>query len=485
MDADRGAPHDLDARIDEIFDRALDVEPDERSAYLAAACGDDSALRVRVERLLAWSDDPPARLESAAASELWQGEGAESTAAESTAAESTAGGAAPTQVGPYRILQEIGRGGMGVVYLGERADGHFEQQVALKVMRPGSETPEARLRFEQERQIIASLQHPNIARLYDGGVSQDGRPYSAMERIEGQPITAYCDEHRLGIAGRLRLMETVACAVSYAHRNLVVHCDLKPSNILVTPSGEIKLLDFGIAKLLDAAGADSRIERRSGQRAVTPLYASPEQLHGESVTTASDIYQLGLLLFELLTGERARELSGSFGSEDEAPMTASWRTPSTAVRRASQDRATAMAAQRDTDPRALVRRLRHDLDRIVEAALRERPEERYGSATALAEDLARYRRNEPVSVRPPTLRYRATRFVQRNRLAVAAAALLTVLLIGYSITVTVQAQKIRRERDRAQRIQAFALGLYGASDPLEALGPEVSAAELVAHGVAR
>ena len=297
--------HDLDARVDEIFDRALDVPTNERSTFLDQAC-DNEDLRARVERLLAFSDDPPSVLDSAAVTDLWRPEALE--------ADAEAESDRPQRVGPYRILEEIGRGGMGVVYLAERADGHFEQRVAVKVMRPGSETPEARRGFEQERQIIASLQHASIARLYDGGVTEGGRPYSAMEWVEGKPITRYCDEQRLPLAARLRLVEEVASAVHYAHQNLVVHCDLKPSNILVTADGEIKLLDFGIAKLLDVSGDDPLSNRRSGPRAITPLYASPEQLRGEPVTTASDVYQLGLLLFELLTGERGREVSTAAGS---------------------------------------------------------------------------------------------------------------------------------------------------------------------------
>ncbi|MCG8456178.1 MAG: serine/threonine protein kinase, partial [Holophagales bacterium] len=252
-----GEAHHPDARADQIFDRALDLPFAERSAYLDRTCGEDGELRQRVERLLAFSEAPPSLLDATWTAELWR------LPREPAEAEQ------PAEIGPYRILEELGRGGMGVVYLGARADGHFEQQVAVKVMRPGSDTAEARRRFEQERQIIASLQHANIARLYDGGVTSSCQPYSAMELVQGKPITAYCDEHRLGLDERLRLMEVVAGAVLYAHQNLVVHCDLKPSNILVTSSGEIKLLDFGVAKLLDAAGADLIPKTPSGSRAVT------------------------------------------------------------------------------------------------------------------------------------------------------------------------------------------------------------------------
>ncbi len=472
----RSSRQDLDARVDEVFDSALDVPSNKRSAFLDQACGDNVDLRARVERLLAFSDHPPSILEDAAAAELWRGEDLESDAEPR-----------PDRVGPYRILEEIGRGGMGVVYLAERDDGHFEQRVAVKVMRPGSDTPEARRRFEQERQIIASLQHASIARLYDGGVTEDRRPYSAMELVEGQPINRYCDEHRLGLAERLRLVEDVANAVHYAHQNLVAHCDLKPSNILVTTKGEIKLLDFGIAKLLDVSGADLRSTTPSGSRAITPLYASPEQLRGEPVTTASDVYQLGLLMFELLSGERGREVAPAAKSQavDERSELAPWRTLSAAVSAVTAERAAAIATARRTRPRTLVQALRGDLDLIIQAAMRSQPEQRYRSVAELVEDLKRTRRHQPLSVRPDSFGYRTNRFVRRHRWAVAVAALLIVLLVGYSVTVTAQARKILRERDRAQRIQAFALGLYGAGDPNRGLGPELSAADLVAHGVAR
>ncbi|MEM7584519.1 MAG: serine/threonine-protein kinase [Acidobacteriota bacterium] len=465
---------DLDARVDEIFDGALDVPSGERSAFLDRACRDDAELRERVERLLAFSDNPPSLLEGSAASELWRPDEAPVTEPEQ-----------PTEVGPYRLLQEIGRGGMGVVYLGERADGHFQQRVAVKVLRPGSETPEMQQGFEQERQIIASLTHANIARLYDGGISECCRPYSAMELVEGQPITRYCDDHQLTVDERLRLVEEVTSAVLYAHQNLVVHCDLKPSNILVTDAGEIKLLDFGIAKMLDASGADPRPRTPSGSHAITPLYASPEQLRGEPVTTASDIYQLGLLLFELLTGERGREIPSGSRPVDETAAPHTLRTPSTVVQGLDEARAQAFAAARATSARSLVRTLRGDLDRIVQAAMAWRLEARYRSAAELMADLERYRNGEPLAVGPNSLGYRASRFMRRNRWAVTTASLLIALLIAYSVTVTVQARQIARERDRAQRIQSFALGVFGASDPRRALGPEVSAAELVARGVDR
>ncbi len=461
MNGDISDQPGLDARVDEIFDRALDLPRTERTAFLDGACGDDADVRSQVERLLAFSEKTLSRLESGVAAGLWP-------AADDAPVES----GKPDRVGPYRILEEIGRGGMGVVYLGERADGHFEQEVAVKVTRPSFDSREVRRTFAQERQIIASLQHANIARLYDGGETDDGRPYSAMELVDGKPITVYCDEGNLSIGERLRLMEVVGSAVHHAHQNLVVHCDLKPSNILVTPTGEIKLLDFGIAKLLDAADADRDGERDSGARGMTPVYASPEQLRGEPTTTASDIFQLGLLLFELLTGERARPprtLTHS-GSHDVTAEEAPPRRPS--------------AVALDAGSPALARALRGDLDAIVQTAMAEQPEQRYRSAAELVADLRRYRRHETLSVRSGTHGYRIRRFIRRNRLSVAIGTALILLLIGYSLTVTVQARKILEERNRAQRVQAFAIEIFGAGDPNQASGPQLSAVDLVAHGAA-
>ncbi|MEM8996778.1 MAG: serine/threonine-protein kinase, partial [Acidobacteriota bacterium] len=484
----------FDARVDEIFDRLLDLEPAERGAALDASCGDDRALREAVERLLAYADKPPVALgTSALVAAPWVDAEDETRGADGLDGRAApAAEVPPGRVGPYRILDELGRGGMGVVFLAERDDGHFSQRVALKVMRPGTESPEMRRRFEQERQIIAELNHPNIARLYDGGVTDDGRPYSAMELVEGVPITEFCDRRRLGVRERLALFEKVGRAVHYAHQNLVVHRDLKPSNILVTEDGDLKLLDFGIAKLLDLSDIETCDVAggmtRTGRIPMTPLYASPEQLKGNSVTTASDVYQLGLLLFEIVTGERARDetsLTPSAGSSpfgfEETPLPA----PSSAVRKAPDDRREASSRLRATTPKGLRKQLHGDLDTIVLAAAHPESGRRYPSAAELVEDLKRYRDGFPLSARRDSLAYRARRFARRHRLGVAVAALFLALLVGYAATVTVQAERIAAERDRAERVLSYALGLYGAGDPNEALGREISAESLVDRGVER
>lgn len=393
------------------------------------------------------------------------------------------------RIGPYRIVREIGRGGMGIVYLAERDDGQFRQRVAIKILRPGTDTAESRRRFERERQIVASLRHPNIARLLGGGVTDDGRLYSVMEYVDGRPIDVYCNENRLGLAERLQLLEQVATAVHSAHQNLVVHRDLKPSNILVAPDGQVKLLDFGIAKLLEAAGTDAgthvTLLTHAGGVPVTPVYASPEQLLGQSVTTASDVYQLGLLAFELLTGVRARDPSSKSGSSsyrayaEPAPSIA----PSTAVRGLPRERAKEIASFRGTTRRGLLRALRANVDLIVQAALRAEPERRYPSAAEFAEDLRRHRHGDVLWVGRDSWTSRVAGFVRRNRFGTAVTTAFLLLLVAYAVTATVQARHIARERDRAEKVKAFALGMYAASDPNEGLGAETKAVDLLELGI--
>ena len=475
-------PAARDARIDEIFDRLLDLPVPERATSLELACGDDPEVKAAVERLLAFSDRPHSALETTALQAVPWPQEHEAPAS-----------ARGERIGPYRLLGELGRGGMGVVFMAERDDGHFNQRVALKVMRPGTENVELRRRFEQERQIIARLDHPHIARLFDGGVTEDGRPYSAMELIEGLPITDYCDQQQLAVEQRLELFEKVASAVHYAHQNLVVHRDLKPSNILVTAQGEIKLLDFGIAKLLDLseiAGdlGDGVAVTRTGRIPMTPLYASPEQLRGDAVTTASDVYQLGLLLFELITGERAREETGDASPLSSSPFSSQFApvpAPSTAIRGLDEERLEAIAGTRKTTPRALIKTLRGDLDTIVLTSLHQELDRRYPSAAELALDLKRYREGFPLSAKRDSLAYRTRQFLLRNKIATAIVATFLLLLIGYTITVTIQNERIARERDRAERVLSFALGLYSAGDPNEALGPEIDAATIIDRGVER
>jgi serine/threonine-protein kinase len=462
-------------RIEGILDQALDL-PDELVAdFLDRSCAADRELRREVEELLAAATRADARefLEQGAA-ELARPllDGVEEAPPPPAEWESA--------VGPWRIVREVGRGGMGAVYLAERADGAFEQRVALKLIKRGLDTDEILARFRQERQILARLEHPGIARLVDGGAAADGRPYLAMEFVEGEPLTAYCRRQGLGLEGVLRLFTQACVAVEYAHRNLVVHRDLKPGNILVTAEGVLKLLDFGIAKLLSAPGAAGET-LTLGPR-MTPHYAAPEQVRGDPPTTATDVYALGVILYELLAGVKpyrwptatVTELERAILEEDPEPPTA-------ALRRGAEAPA---PAWRDGLP--------GDLDAIVLQALRKEPARRYPSAEALREDLERFLADLPVRAATPTLGYRARKLLRRRRGAVAAGALVAVSLAAGLAATAWQARVAARERDhalqearKATEIKDFTLGLFRLSDPGESRGAEITARDLLARGVER
>src|SRR5262245_26869895 len=350
-------------RVSEMLDAVLELPPDARESYLEAACRDDDDLRRRVEDLVRAAAAPDTFLDAPAF------ERAAPLIAEFTAVSGAA--AQGHRVGPYRLMRELGSGGMAVVWLGEREDGQFQQQVAIKFVKQGLLGREAQRRFLQERQILARLQHPAIANLLDGGVTADGTPYFVMERVEGLPVTADCREHGLDVEARLCIFLQSCDAVQYAHRNLIVHRDLKPSNILVDADGRVKLLDFGIAKLVGEArgGADGAPE--TIERALTPEYAAPEQLRGEPVSTSTDVYALGVLLYELLAGARPyQSQSGAIGELERAVMEQTPPPPSNRV-----------------ESTAMKRRLRGDLDRIVLKAVNKEPERRYASAEAFGADV--------------------------------------------------------------------------------------------------
>ena len=379
-------------------------------------------------------------------------------------------------IGPYRLSHLIGRGGMGAVYAATRVDGSFEQRVALKVLRSDRTAPQTLERFRRERAILARMQHPHIAGLLDGGVTPDGEAWFAMELIDGVPLIEYAQQHALALKARLSLFVQVCEAIAFAHRNLVVHRDLKPSNIMVDREGRARLLDFGIAKLLepelDTGGAALTL---ADERVLTPDYAAPEQILGGAVTTATDIYALGLLLYELLTGQQAQMLRGLAWADmaracsDESPL------PSRAM------------PGLDVQPRAGVRAnlLRGDLDAIVLKALRKEPEQRYASAPALIEDIERYRSGLPVAARAGNRRYRWSRFLQRNRLAVAAAAVvLLALTIGLGVAMW-QARVARLQAQRSDQVRGFLVQMFRSIDQNASAGHEVTARELLDAGAAR
>ncbi len=359
------------------------------------------------------------------------------------------------RIGAWRVLSRLGEGGMGTVHLVERADGAFEQQAALKLIKPGIWSHDFGRRLEAERQILADLNHPNIARLLDGGYATDGRPYLVMERIDGLPIDRYCDRRRLSIDQRLELFSQVCLAVQHAHRALIVHRDLKPSNVVVDPEGKVTLLDFGIARALEPSGAPAEPLTRALDQVMTPAYASPEQVLGQAVTTATDVYQLGLLLFELLTGSRAQQV------DDPSPLAIAHAVCETRAGRPSTVVAAAAPARaRRSTPPALARRLRGDLDSIVAVALRKEPERRYGSVAELRDDLDRHRRGLPVRARPDSVGYRLRRFAGRHRGAVAWAALCLALVAWAVIGSARHRLRMVREAERVRQVEEVIGSLF-------------------------
>jgi serine/threonine-protein kinase len=470
-------------RIEEILDELLELPRAQRSGRLAELAGDDTDLRAEVLALLdqgAKAGLLDGSLETFAGAVF---EGPRASAPERT------------NVGPYRILKELGRGGMGEVLLAERADGEFEHRVALKIVRAGLRREDIADRFRHERQILARLRHPNIASLYDGGTADDGAPYFAMEYVEGERITDWADARRLDVPARIRLFESVCAAVSHAHRNLVVHRDLKPSNVLVTADGTAKLLDFGIAKIVDP-GAGEAAQTTHGF--LTPAYASPEHVRGLPTTTATDVYSLGVLLYELLSGHHPHGDTSRSVEVVRAILEDEPKDPSAVVRTDTRETTAAEIAQRrSTDPADLRRRLRGDLDNIVAKALRKSPEERYGSVEDLRADLERYQHQLPVSARPATARYRFAKFVRRNRAAVGAGALLLAALIAFAVSMSVlyagsQANLSRamkaeetasREAETARQVSDFMTNLFRVANPDDSTWEELTARQILDRAV--
>ena len=467
-------------QIEALFDEALDRPTDARAAFLDEACAGDSDLRAAVQRLLDAYADAPSFLEGDAADvgQAWAAE---------------EGGGPDRQgevIGPYRLQERVGQGGMSVVYRAERTDGAFEQTVALKLLPAHFETEQRVARFRAERQILARLTHPHIAQLLDGGMTPEGHPYLAMEYVEGQPLTVHAREADLSIEERLALLCDVLTALQYAHQNLIVHRDIKPDNILVAADGTVKLLDFGIAKLLDQTDVPFTLPlTRTGQRLMTPEYAAPEQVTGGAVTTATDVYQVGVLAYELLTGVRPFDLQGKTPSQIERIVAEQPpERPSTAW--------TAAATTQDADlnpapPAAVGRRISGDLDTIILKALAKEPGQRYASVEAFADDLERFAEGRPVQARTPTLRYRTKKFILRNRGPVAVGVLGTLLIVGFVVALLFQRNVALEERDRYQQelatseaVTGYLTELFAASNPRETQGDTLSAFELLDLGAA-
>lgn len=466
--------------VSALLDEALDLAPEKRTAFLADLGVRDAATRSLLEDLLRAADVPGGVLDRPAGEHatLILGRIAED---DPEADPGPGAGMEATRAGPWRLLREIGRGGMGVVYLAERADGQFEQRVALKLLKRGLDTDEILARFLRERQILARLQHPGIARLIDGGATGDGRPFFAMEHVEGRPITEDCDRRRAGVKERLHLFRDVCEAVQYAHRSLVVHRDLKPSNVLVTADGEVKLLDFGIARLLtEETGEAGGTRTRTGVRMMTPQYAAPEQVRGEAPTTATDVYALGLLLYELLVGRRPYLVPKGSAAEMERAIVD---TPPVPVSSAAglQD----AAAERGTTAERLRRQLCGDLEAIVQTALRKEPDRRHPTAAALGEDVDRFLRGLPVWACRDTAAYRMRRFLGRHRIGVAATALVALSVLAGLAGTLWQMRAARQEARRAEAAKDFLVRIFEVADPSQSRGEKVTARELLDQGAAR
>jgi len=483
--------------VETIFNDALGLPVAQRVAYVKRVSGADPVVLEEVLSLLEATEDAEGYLASLA-SRIGAPHGA--VRHEEVRLDGQ-------RVGPYRLVRELGRGSMGTVYLGEREEGGFQQRVAVKLLRRGLDTDDILARFRTERQILATLNHPNIAHLIDGGATEDGRPYLVTELVEGLPITGYSDHHGCTIPERLRLFVQIARAVQHAHRNLILHRDIKPSNILVSEDGVPKLLDFGIAKLLDSSLAEGLSQpTRTGMQPLTPEYASPEQLRGEPATTASDTYQLGILLYRLLAGRRPYPARGSTRAQIEEGIGDLLPPPSRVALGldlgAEGDGGPApseIARSRGTDVRGLRASLRGDLDTIVLKSVRRDPERRYASPGELADDIERYMEGRPVAARPDTLGYRVRRFASRNPAAVGLAALAVVALAGYVGTLRVHAVTLEREWDRAEtaleraeseaakasEVTGFISRLFEDADPANARGADLTVREVLDRGIGR
>jgi eukaryotic-like serine/threonine-protein kinase len=426
------------ARLTPILDQAFELPAPDREDYLASACADDPDLRAQVEAFLAADTDAGDFLVGNADAYLPDIIGPISGTAPSDEARTG------ERIGPYRVVRELGRGGMGIVYLAERADGQFEQRVALKLIKRGMDSELIRRRFFRERQILARLLHPGVSTLLDGGVADSGQPWFAMEYVEGVSIAAYAEQKKLPVQERIRLFEDVCAAIEYAHRKLVIHRDLKPSNILVTAEEHVEVLDFGIAKLLDEDPTTGETLTRVGSRLHTPEYAAPEQVKGDTVTSATDIYALGTVLYELLSGRR--------------PFRLERRTLPELEREILEKAPPSMSA---VVPDPLRKLLAGDLDNIVARAMAKDPRARYPTARALAEDLRRHRAGLPVEARPASMAYRLSKFVSRRRTAVIAGSIATVVALGMLASAVVRARVAMGDAANAREVTDFVVSLVG------------------------
>ncbi len=454
------------ARITNIYHAAIARPPVERASFLGDECDGDESLRKQVEAMVRSHELSGDFIELpafAAAPELLVNE--------------PAGALIGRSIGCYQVESLLGAGGMGVVYLAERVDDQYRKQVAIKLIKRGMDTEEVLRHFRDERQILADFDHPHIARLFDAGTTEDGLPYFIMEYVAGEPIDEYCNSRNFSVNERLQLFRQVCAAVSYAHRHLVIHRDIKPSNILVTKEGVPKLLDFGIAKILQSETSEGLTITVPEQRTLTPEYASPEQVQGLRITTASDVYSLGVVLYKLLTGQ--------------SPYRFKTRTPhelARAIVETEPEKPSQAIAERSNDSQSTIRNpklLRGDLDNIVLMAMRKETARRYRSVDQFSEDIARYLEGLPVLARKDTILYRSTKFIRRNKVGLAAAALVFLTLVGGVIAVKREARRAEGEARKAVAVKDFLKSLFSAADRTQAQGKERTARELLDDGARR
>ncbi|MDZ7720223.1 MAG: serine/threonine-protein kinase [Balneolaceae bacterium] len=443
-------------KIETICQEAMTLSGEERTTYIENSCAGDPDLLDEVNSLLAqetsgWMEEPLVDMQS---SLLFTDEEK----------------ANEQVIGPYRLIRKIGSGGMGHVYLAVRNDKQFERFVALKVIRKGVISDDVLTRFYEERQILASLNHPNIARLFDGGTTEDDLPWFAMEFVEGTPVTDYCKRHQSTLEERLDLFLEICSAVQYAHQNLIVHRDLKPANILITEAGRPKLLDFGIAKLMDLDQKQRKAQYQN--RMMTPEYASPEQVRNEPISTVSDLYSLGVLLYELLAGD--------------LPYHFEKRTPANIEK--------TICNQIPEIPSKIKGAIHSgdDLDAIVLKALKKDPTERYSSVEQFADDVRRYQKTLPVVAKKDSISYRSGKFIRRHTIGIAASAVIALLVISFASVTYIQSKAIEEraieaenERDRAEEVSRFLIDLFESVDPSEAQDQSLSAVELLHRGAGR
>jgi eukaryotic-like serine/threonine-protein kinase len=439
-------------QIRNLYEAALEQDSSRRVRFLEQACRGDDALFDEMERLLAAHERTGGFLQDP----LF-------VATKLEFEEEVFPRMEGRRIGAYQVLREIGRGGMGAVYLCSRVDGAFHKQVAIKIVRPALASATLIRRFHQEREILASLDHPNIARLFDAGTTEDGMPYFVMEYVEGQTIDSWCNERKLNVSERLELFRLVCSALQYAHQKLVVHLDLKPGNILVTSEGIVKLLDFGIARLLQPHGKEGApTYTMTLLQGMTPEYASPEQVQGKPISTASDVYSLGVVLYELLTGHRPYRMKSRILLEVARVICEEEPTQPSMIVTQSEEIATpeAVSKVREGSPARLRRRLEGDLDNILLKALRKEPARRYGSAEHFNEDLRNHLEGLPVTARENTFGYRLQKFVRRNRVGVVAGAFVAATLFAGVITTLWQARLALREERQSVLLPQMVLLAY-------------------------